>query len=190
MKKVFKVGCLGLIGIFLLLLAIGIVFGESDSETVSETVVEPESKEKATALEEPAAPTIAAIGESLKVGDVVFKVNEVHTTDKITDGGGYITYEPDSEGATFLVLNATVENAGKEAITTDSSFFKLKNGDVEYSPTTIFTTDTKFFSFDGINPGLSMTGNVLFEIPVETTGLNLQVQTGIFGTEQGEIKIN
>lgn len=48
---------------------------------------------------------------------------------------------------------------------------------------------SKFFLFDSINPGLTQTGNVLFEIPEKEKNFILNVQTGIFGTEQGEIKL-
>jgi len=119
----------------------------------------------------------------------VFTVNEISTTNEIKDASGYLSYKPESEGAEFLVVNVTVKNDGKESITTDSSFFKLNKGDVVYSPTTIITTDSKFFLFDGINPGLAKTGNVLFEIPEASLDLSLTVQTGFWGTETGVIDL-
>lgn len=195
MKKFFKIGCLGFIGLFVLLMVIGLIFGEDspeeskpkDVKTDTEEPVKGDSDKEETTSSEVEK---ASVGTALKVGDVEFTVNEVSTTNEIKDSGGYISYEPDSEGAVFLVVNVTVKNNGKEAITTDSSFFKLIDGDIEYSPSTIITTDSSFFLYDGINPGLSKQGNVLFEIPEGKQDLLLNVQTGFWGTEQGQIKLN
>ena len=101
------------------------------------------------------------------MGDVVFTVNDISTTNEIIDAGGYISYKPESEGSKFIVISVTVENAGKESITTDS----------------------EFFMFDGINPGLSQKGNILFERPVGAKELNLSVQTRFWGSETGRIDL-
>lgn len=197
MKKIFKLGCLGLIGIFILFMVIGLVLGkdgdtgEGSESTKSGTEEQSEKNPKINEPEpEPEVGELASIGSGLQVGDVEFTVNEISTTNEIKDAGGYVSYTPDSDGAVFLVVNVTVKNIGKESITTDSSFFKLIDGDIEYSPTTIFTTDSTFFLYDGINPGLNKRGNVLFEIPEGVQDLILNVQTGFWGTEQGQIKLN
>lgn len=100
-------------------------------------------------------------------------------------------YKPDAEGAVFLNVNVTVRNDGTELINTDSSFFKLisSNG-AEYSPSSIIVADDKYFTYEGINPGLALTGNVVFEVPPGLTGLDLKVQTGFWGTETGMINLN
>lgn len=176
-------------------MVIGLIFGEESSEKdkpkkVETEVEKPVKGDSDKEESESAEVEEASIGTALQVGDVEFTVNEVSTTNEIKDAGGYISYEPDSEGAIFLVVNVTVKNNGKESITTDSSFFKLIDGDIEYSPSTIITTDSSFFLYDGINPGLLKQGNVLFEIPEGKQDLLLNVQTGFWGTEQGQIKLN
>ncbi|MNI28684.1 Telomeric repeat-binding factor 2 [compost metagenome] len=89
----------------------------------------------------------------------------------------------------FLVVNVTVKNVGKEMITTDSSFFQLLKGEVEYNPSTLITTKGDYFLYEGINPGLAQTGNVVFEIPEDMKDFVLNVQTGFWGTEQGQIEL-
>lgn len=192
MKKFFKIGCLGFIGLFVVLMVIGLVFGDDDTEKVKPEKNKAETEAPAKKPEDKAEPETesVSIGTAMQVGNIEFTVNEVATTNEVKDAGGYISYEPDSEGAVFLVVNVTVKNNGKESITTDSSFFKLIDGDIEYSPSTIITTDSSFFLYDGINPGLSKQGNVLFEIPEGKQDLLLNVQTGFWGTEQGQIKLN
>lgn len=173
-------------------MVIGLVFGDDDTEKVKPEKNKAETEAPAKKPEDKAEPETesVSIGTAMQVGNIEFTVNEVATTNEVKDAGGYISYEPDSEGAVFLVVNVTVKNNGKESITTDSSFFKLIDGDIEYSPSTIITTDSSFFLYDGINPGLSKQGNVLFEIPEGKQDLLLNVQTGFWGTEQGQIKLN
>lgn len=124
----------------------------------------------------------------MQVGDVVFKVNKVTTTKEIKDGEFY-SYKLDAEGSIFLVVNVTVKNAGKEMITTDTSFFQLLKDEISYNPSTLLTTSGDYFLYEGINPGLAQTGNVVFEIPEDMTRFILNVQTGYWGTEQGQIEL-
>lgn len=55
-------------------------------------------------------------------------------------------------------------------ITTDSSYFQLLKDEVTYNPSTLITTSGDYFLYEGINPGLAQTGNVVFEIPEDMTG--------------------
>ena len=130
----------------------------------------------------------ANIGDELRVRDVIFKVNEVSTTTEINDGQ-FISYKPNNDGAIFYLVNITIRNAGQESITTDTSFFELHKDKIKYSPSRIITADSGFFYYEGINPGLSQTGSVTFEVPQKESGFVLQVQTGMFGTEKGEINL-
>lgn len=189
MKKFFKFGCLGIIAFFVLILIIGIFASVSDDKKSGKNTSKHDSETSLSEKSKADEKKIASIGDDLQINNVVFTVNEISATKEIKDAGGYISYKPESEGAEFLVVNVTVKNAGKEAITTDSSFFKLNKGDVVYSPSTIFTTDSKFFLYDGINPGLKKTGNILFEIPEASQDLTLTVQTGFWGTETGIINL-
>ncbi|KQL37101.1 DUF4352 domain-containing protein [Psychrobacillus sp. FJAT-21963] len=163
---------------------------ENDEEKKTETSTESTSNSMEGEKVEVTSEKVIAIGEELKVGDVAFKVNEFSETKEVTAGNGMFKYTPDAEGAIFLVVNVTLRNDGKEMINTDSSFFQLKAGDIKYSPSSILVADEKFFVFEGINPGLGLTGNILFEVPPSLTGLELQVQTGFWGTETGLIKLN
>ncbi|WP_052099064.1 DUF4352 domain-containing protein [Paenibacillus stellifer] len=189
MKKFFKIGCLGFIALIVLVILIGVLTKDKDSSsgTTAKSNTGTSSVEtKDTKKEE--AKKLAKKGEELQVGDVVFKVNKVTTTKKIKDGD-FLSYSPQAEGSVFLVVNITVKNVGKEMITTDSSFFQLKKDEVTYNPSTLITSSGDYFLYDGINPGLAQTGNVVFEIPENLTGFILNVQTGFWGTEQGEIEL-
>lgn len=195
MKKFLLIGCGGLFSVFALLIIIGLIgaFTSSDDKKATtskdETIeTSEESKSSETANEKE---SIVRIGQELAVNKVSFTVNSIGETNKITAGNGMFTYKPDAEGAVFLNVNVTVKNNGTEMIQTDSSFFKLKTKEgVTYSPSTVVVSDDKYFSYEGINPGLALTGNVLFEVPAGLTDLDLHVQTGFWGTETGVIKLN
>lgn len=184
MKKFFKIGCLGFIALFVLLIIIGALIGDDVKENTNK-VKSNDSIETTAEVEN------IKIGDELSVGKVVFKVNSIEETNEITAGNGMIKYSPDAEGATFFIVNVTVKNDDTEMIQTDSSFFKLiAENDAKYSPSMILVADDKFFVYEGINPGLALTGNVVFEVPSSLTGLDLQVQTGFWGTESGIINLN
>lgn len=151
---------------------------EESSEATEEEVVEEE------VVEEPKQ--LAGIGDKLQVGDVVFTVNE---RTRATNVGG--DYGVDSKGE-FLVLNVSVENLGNEAITVDSSYFKLLANEKKYesdSSAGIYANKQGDFFYEEVNPDLTLTGFVVFDISpdMHEAELTLQVQTGIFGTETGQI---
>ncbi|NQN65688.1 DUF4352 domain-containing protein [Streptococcus suis] len=123
------------------------------------------------------------------VGDVLYIVNSKEVTTNV--GGEF----GKTANGVFLVLNVTVKNNGKEAITVTDDFFTLLKGDVEYksdSTAGIYANqDAKFFLTE-VNPENSVTGNVVFDITEETANdpsIQLRVQTGFWGTETGVINL-
>ncbi|WP_445668853.1 DUF4352 domain-containing protein [Lysinibacillus sp. FSL L8-0312] len=56
------------------------------------------------------------MGETIKLGDVEFTVNEITTTKNVVEEFGSNTQ------GTYLLANVTVTNKGNETITTDTSF--------------------------------------------------------------------
>lgn len=182
--KFLKIGCGGILSLFVVLVLIGSLIGDDEATTNNANDTNAQaSKEKET-------PKETVIGEFLTVDDVQFKVNSVEEVTEISAANGFVKYAPDAEGAIYLLVNVTVQNDGKQMINTDSSYFKLLSADgVKYSPTIILAADEKFFNYEGINPGLSVTGNVVFEVPSGLSDLVLQVQTGAFGTKKDTIKL-
>lgn len=191
MKKVFKFGCLGIIGVIVLLLIIGMLATKDAPKTPATSTPQEQGKgETEGDKAEEKAEEKAKIGDELQVGKVTFKVNGIEEVNQITAGKGMFKYTPDSEGAVFLIVNITVKNDDTSMIQTDSSFFKLNAASgAQYSPSTILVADDKFFTFEGINPGLALTGNVVFEVPSGLTDIDLRVQTGLWGTENGLINL-
>ncbi|MBD7939442.1 DUF4352 domain-containing protein [Cytobacillus sp. Sa5YUA1] len=192
MKKFFKFGCLGFIGLIVLIIVIAVV-GGGDDEPAS-TGADSNTSDNAKSNDKPKEekkeePKLAAIGETLKVGDVEFTVNDKTTSDNV--GGEF----GQNAQATYLILDVTVTNKGNEAITVDSNFFKLMSGEKTFESDTtagVFANEQADFFLSQVNPDLSLTGKVVFDLTEEVINsedLLLNVQTGIFGTEQGQINI-
>lgn len=190
MKKFMKFGCLTVIGVFGFIVILGIIGmmfsdGEESTQTVvkhEEGTVETDSKEKDNKAVE------ANIGDTLKVGDVEFKVSEIS---KATNVGG--EYGETSKGE-YLIVKVSVVNKGSEALTVDSSFFNISADGKQYNAddsATMYANDELDFFYTEINPDLSLDGVVVFDLPkdVHSKDLTLNVQTGIFGTETGKINL-
>lgn len=165
------------------IVAIAVASGGGDDETADE------SETPKTESSKKDEPKVYGIGEVVKVGDVEFTVNKTSTAKSV---GGQ--FGSKAQG-TFLLVNVTVKNVGNESITTDSSFFKLKAGEKTYEADSGASIDVdndlKFF-LQQVNPDLANTGTVVFDVTDEVIAnpdLMLQVQTGFWGTETGEIKI-
>ncbi|RKQ34699.1 DUF4352 domain-containing protein [Oceanobacillus halophilus] len=189
------------------IVAIIIVFaiasgGNADTETTSdseETGLESKEEAEETKDDKDEASgevTTAKMGEATTIGDVTFTVNDVEETNEIDSGNEFI--ENATTDGKFAVLDVTVQNDKNESITIDSSYFKIITGDgVEYDPNTdrevmmAMGEELDDFFLEQINPGLSKTGKVVFEVggDVDLTNAVLKAQTGFWGTESIEIAL-
>lgn len=135
------------------------------------------------------------IGKPATIADVTFIVNSVEETKEIKSGNQFID-NAKTEGK-FIILDITVKNDKKESLTIHSSYFKLISADgVEYDPSTdsaviMAMSDEADFFLQQVNPGLSKTGKVVFEVGpnLDVTTTLLRGQTGFWGTETVEISL-
>lgn len=176
--------------VWVLAIIVVIMILPSAEEEPTTTVSKPADKaEKAEQAEPEVKP--ASIGDALKVGNVVFTVHGKESTDTI--GDQYLSQKAQGK---YLVLDVSVKNEGKEAITVNTSFFKLISGETEYdsdgsADMYINDANTMFF-LQEINPGNELRGKIAFDVNDEVINGKdtlLNVQTGAWGTEQGQIKI-
>ncbi|BBH24704.1 hypothetical protein Back11_60490 [Paenibacillus baekrokdamisoli] len=160
---------------------------DADAKVKADIKAKADADAKAKAEEEA---KIAKIGDTLQVGDDLFRVNSIQTKQTIGD-----KFMSQTASGTYLIVDVTLKNGEKKAITTNSSFFKLVVGDVEYEADAVadFYVNGKHSMFlQKINPGITYTAKVAFDIPTEVSTANnlmLNVQTGYWGTEQGQIAL-
>nr|WP_319218505.1 DUF4352 domain-containing protein [uncultured Trichococcus sp.] len=154
-----------------------IILNDPESEVVEETApVEVES---------------FSIGEEVTVGDVSYVVNGVSSAETL--GGEYLNKT--AQGI-FLVVNVTVINKGNESLDVSNTFFTLVDGEKQYdsdSAASLYANESgQSFFVNSINPDLSLTSNVAFDVTqaiVDSQTKQLQVQTGVWGTEKGLINL-
>ena len=193
-KKPFykRVWFIVLVGLFVIGGLQSVLGGGSNSSTSSSqdtsTTTQTTTEASASSSEKSEEVTYS-IGQEVPVGDVVYIVNSKEVNTNV--GGEF----GKTANGIFLVLNVTVKNNGKEAVTVTDDFFTLLKGDVEYksdSTAGIYANQDANFFLTEVNPENSVTGNVVFDITEETANdpsIQLRVQTGYFGTETGVINL-
>lgn len=186
MGKIFKFGCLGFIAL-IVIGAIAAALGGGDDKK-EKTSTEPKQETKAPAAKEEAKKEepkkeLSKEGESSKVK---IAVGSVESTNSV--GGEYL--QEKAQGV-FKVVEITITNNQKDAITVDANSFKLvDNKDREFTYST--QAQTAFdvgnggksdFFLKQLNPGLSQTGKIIFDVPADAQGLVLKARGGMMGKE-------
>lgn len=152
-----------------------------------------EEKPKEEPKEEPKAEPAAEfkIGDAATVGDVQYTVTKVKTADSV--GADFMAEKAKGK---YVVVSVEVQNNGNESITITDSFFKLKAGDKVFEADSVATltansdSDGDSFFYEELNPDLSASGVVVFDVSEKTSKAKdniLQAQTGFWGTETVDI---
>lgn len=171
---------------------------ETEDASSEETTVETESGEQEESaeedeevIEEEEADAIVGLATPLNVGDVEFTVNSWEQAASV--GADFMVQEAND---TYIVMDVTVANNSNEAITVDSSYFKIVNGENTYEPDTMAGTaaneDGMGLFLEQINPGSSRNAVVVFDVTqdvVDSAEKQVQVQSGMWGTETGLINL-
>ncbi|MFF2797155.1 DUF4352 domain-containing protein [Lysinibacillus xylanilyticus] len=171
---------------------------ENDKKDKVETSAKaPENKDSSKdEKEDKEKEEIVGINTPLEVGDAVFTLNGVSLADQV--GPSVL---PTKASGKYVVLDVTYKNNGNKAVTIDASFFKLKRGEKTYESDSAASMSANqgedgniqnSFFLQEVNPDMEIKGKVVFDLApevAEATDLQLQVQTGIFGTETGMIKL-
>lgn len=194
MKKVFKLGCFGFIGLIVLIIIISAVSSGGDSDTTSNEPKEEVTKEKKK--DAPKKEKIYGIGDVVKVGDLEYTIKEKKEADQV--GPSVL---PEKASGKFVVLEVSLKNKGNEAVTADASFFKLKRGEKVYEADSAASISANqgedgqienSFFLQEVNPDSEAAGKVVFDVApevAEASDLKVQVQTGVFGTETESITL-
>lgn len=143
---------------------------------------EPKKKEEEPKKEEPKK-ELSKEGESSKVKITVGSVESVDSV-----GGDYLNEK--AQGV-FKVVEISITNNQKDAITVDANSFKLMdNQDREFKYSTqaqtaydIGNSGKSDFFLKQLNPGLTQTGKIIFDVPADAQGLVLKARGGMMGKE-------
>ena len=135
--------------------------------------------------------TVYSVGQTFTVGDVEYTVNSVSTTQTVGD-----EFLNETAQGIYLLLNVTIKNNGDDALSVSNDYFTLYKGKTKYtsdSTASLYASDNSGFFLEEVNPGNALTSNVAFDIPqdvVSDPALQLQVQTGFWGTQTAMVNIN
>lgn len=163
---------------------------KSEAQTASTT---PKEKKEVPKKEEKKE---FKIGDTVPVGKMTYIVSKKEVADQV---GPSIL--PTKATQKFVVVEVTLKNGGNEAVTVDSSFFKLKRGEKTYEADAMASMSanqgedgavTNSFFLQKVNPDSELKGFVVFDVAPDAataTDLQLQVQTGAFGTETEKINL-
>ncbi|OFX81530.1 MAG: hypothetical protein A2X20_06180 [Bacteroidetes bacterium GWE2_40_15] len=135
--------------------------------------------------------TTYGLNQEAPAGDLSFTVNSI--TKKTTVGSGM--FAKTSQSGTYVIVNVTIKNSGKDTVTVDSSLFLVTdNQDREFKystdgQTALMATGNENFFLKQINPGLSVTGDVVFELPQDAAGLKFVGKAGVFSSKKATINL-
>jgi len=124
----------------------------------------------------------AKVGDTVNDGDLAFTVQSVDTAQTIGD-----SFSQKTAQGQYYILTVKIQNNGKDTKTIDSSDFTvIDNQGRKYDYSTDGQTAmemssgaTSFF-LQQIQPSLSVTGKIVFDVPANATGLKLMAQGDIF----------
>ena len=155
---------------------------------------EESAKEDEEVVEEDEAVETVGIGETLTVDDIDFTVNDMYQQDSVGD------VIASNANDTYLILDVSVTNNQNEAVMLMDSYFKIVDGETVFEPDgTASMTANQAISPDNlgllaeeINPGSSRDALIVYDITqsvIDSQTKQLQVQSGMFGTETGIINL-
>lgn len=124
----------------------------------------------------------AKIGETVTDGNLGFTVQSVNTAQTLGD-----SFSQKTAQGMYYILAVKIQNNGKSTQTINASDFTVVDSQgrtYDYSTdgqTAIeMSNGTTDFFLQQIQPSLSVTGNIVFDVPASATGLKLMAQGDIF----------
>ena len=161
----------------------GIISNQDDNQTVEDP---PSERVEAEGANDDGV-NIENVGQPVKLNNLTITV----------EGSEERTYleDADETQGKIVLVQVTVQNDDNEARTIDDSMFQLTAGGKTYEADTTlsrYANDGSSLFFDKINPGLSLTANIAYEVPQNLSDYDILVEGGV-GTEAGEqtlIKLN
>lgn len=180
MKKILKWGGI----IFVILIVIGVIAGAGKSNNSSSSTNN--AANTASGNNQAETKTVAKLNEPVTDSDLVFTATAVDTA--TTLGNQYT--KKDAQGM-FQIITLKIENKGKETKTVDSSMISLTDSQGRKFDRSIEGQTAKGLSqgkvdlfLQQVQPGLNVTGDIVFDVPNDATGLKLLVKGSYFGKGQ------
>lgn len=170
-----------LTGILVIILIVIISSSSGNKNKGTNTDTTQGSNNKTTQTE-----SIGKIGEAVNANDLSFTVTDISKAKSLGN-----SYSKKEAQGTFNVITLTIKNTGKETVTIDSSMLKITDSQGRKFDYSIEGQTAKGLAqgkvdlfLQQVQPGLSVTGDIVFDLPDDATDLKLIVKGSMFGTEK------
>ena len=130
---------------------------------------------------------VAKIGTPVRDGKFEFTVKSLECGKTSVGTNQYLTKTAQGQ---YCLLNVTVKNIGNEKQSLLSSDQKLLKGDIEYSAddtATLYQAPQGTSWYNDINPGNSVEGTIVFDVPKDVTPTVAELHDSAFS---GGVKVN
>ena len=133
---------------------------------------------------------VYGVGEEAQVGDVSYTVTNAWPTQELRDRYGV---SPPKTGH-FIVVNFVFANKGDEPVNVSGIGMYLYDSrgrefETESDTFGYIPEDKDIFLLDRINPGMSREAQVIYSVPPDTSGFELEVTSGFFRSEVARISL-
>jgi len=171
----------GILGLFVLIIVISVAGsgGKKTGEQTTATETKTVSENKPIETE-----TIAKVEEAVEDNGLAFTVTGV---DNLSSLGNQFT-RTDAQGI-FYVITLKIENKSDSTKTIDSSMITLTDSQNRQYDRSVEGQTAKGLAqgkvdlfLQQVQPSLSVTGDIVFDIPKDATGLKLIVKGSLFGS--------
>lgn len=154
--------------LFVLLLILSMLFGCAGQVQSARDTSTPGPQATEPAKTTPARPEYA-VGQTIELDDETLTVNKVERN--------YIPSSSKSisppSGDEFLLVNVTQTNKGSTPAAYNEFYFKIEDSKGSQRGVSIVPGISEGFYQGGLDPGESVTGNLVFDVPQDDTGLKL-----------------
>ena len=175
--------------VFGIFIAIGVIGSMGSDEETSGTDTETTAEEKTDKKDKKEEAKVYQIGDLVETGKLAYKVTNAESKSELKSDNEFI--ESATTTGQFILIDIEAFNNDKDARMIDSSMFKiLDDQSREFNPSSdsevmMVVDGAMDFFLQDINPGLSKTGQLVFELPADAKSYSLQVSSG-FGWSGGE----
>lgn len=170
----------------------------TNTSTTTKSTSSKTSTKATTTTAQPSQPTAKTykIGDTVTVGKMVYTINKVSTASQVGP-----SVAPTKASGKYIVLDVTATNKGDEAVTIDSSYFKLMEGKKTFEADDMASMSANqddngdiknSFFMQQLNPESKASGKIVFDVapPVASAkDLQVQAQEGMFGANTAIINL-
>jgi hypothetical protein len=177
MKKLLKFGCLGFLGVIVLigiLTALGGRGGTTATNPSQKPTGAPAAQANASASEPTVAPTpMPAVGQDIQVGDVRWKVLSVENMGDTLKSDNQFTKDLKTSGS-FVKVQFEIENLSKDMLSYGGADLRDdKDRTFTHSSDAIMfiPEEERSLILSNLNPNIAKTITEIYEVPAGATGL-------------------